>query len=117
LSWLDATIAKASTPVIVNVAHLGLEDGEGGIVQTLEAQPLSVGEYQALKADPSISKLSGEDKQEALGLRMAYEMLAKCDSTLSWGKWKQLPLNVLAQIAGAVVEAVGSPSGGGVLGE
>jgi hypothetical protein len=44
-------------------------------------------------------------------------MLAKCDDTLSWGKWKQLPLNVLAQIAAAVVEAVGSPSGGGVLGE
>lgn len=117
MSWLDATIAKAGEPVTVNVAHLGLEDGDGGIVQTLEAKPLSVGEYQALKAGPDISKLSGEDKAEALGLRMAYEMLAKCDSTLSWGKWKQLPLNVLAQIAAAVVEAVGTPAGGGVLGE
>lgn len=100
----------------MNVAHIGLED-EDGIVQTLQAKPLSVGEYQALKADPSMQKLSGEDKQEALGLRMSYEMLAKCDDNLSWGKWKQLPLNTLAQIAAAVVEAVGSPSGGGVLGE
>jgi hypothetical protein len=116
LSWLDTTIAKAGEPITVNVAHLGLED-EDGIVQTLQAKPLSVGEYQALKADPSMRTLSGEDKQEALGLRMSYEMLAKCDDTLSWGKWKQLPLNVLAQIAAAVVEAVGSPSGGGVLGE
>ena len=116
MSWLDATIAKAGEPITVQVAHIGLED-EDGIVQTLQAKPLSVGEYQALKADPSIHKLSGEDKQEALGLRMSYEMLAKCDTSLSWGKWKQLPLNILAQVAAAVVEAVGSPSGGGVLGE
>jgi len=117
LSWLDTTIAKASAPITVNVAHIGLED-EDGIVQTLQAQPLSVGEYQALKADPSISKLSGEDKSEALGLRMAYEMLAKCDPSLSWAKWKQLPLLTLSSVAAAVVEAVGSPSsGGGALGE
>lgn len=116
MSWLDNTIAKAGEPITVNVAHIGLED-EDGIVQTLQAKPLSVGEYQALKADPSMRTLSGEDKQEALGLRMSYEMLAKCDDTLSWSKWKQLPLNLLAQIAAAVVEAVGSPSGGGVLGE
>ncbi len=100
----------------MDVSHLGLTD-ENGLVDIIQAKPLTVGEYQTLKSAPEVGRLSGEDRTEALGLRMSFEMLSKCDSSLTWSKWKQLPLNVLTGLAQAVVEAVGTPAGGGALGE
>jgi len=98
---------------------VGLVGADGKEVSSLLARPISAAEYQVLKSDPAVLKLSGEDKTEYLGLRMTFEMLKKCDSSLKWGEFQKLPLTLLGAIAQAVVSAVGSPTpdGGGVLGE
>ena len=111
MSWLDNAIEQASTPISVDVSDLGI-----GIDQ-LEIIPLSAAEFQILKQDPEIAKLVGEDRNETLGLRAVFEMVAKCDKSVTWGKWKKLPLVVLGEIATRCTNAVGSPTGGGALGE
>ena len=111
MSWLDSAIEKASEPIVVDVSDLSLD------VESIHVKPLSAAEFQALKSFPDIAKLSGQDKAEVLGLRTVYEMIAKCDDSISWGKFNQLPLNLLAEIANRCTTAVGSPSGGGALGE
>ena len=111
MSWLDTAIEQAGKPVEVDIKDLNFG------VDTLQALPLSAHEYQVLKADPEASKLSGEDRNEYLGIRMVYEMLAKCDPSLSWGKFRQLPVSVLGELANRVSASVGTPDGGGALGE
>ena len=111
VEWLDTAIEKAGSPVEVDVSHLGLE------VQTLQVIPLSAAEFQVLKSEPEIARLEGDDRNEVLGLRVCYEMLAKCDKGLSWKKFRQLPLTLLGAILTAITETVGQPLGGGELGE
>jgi hypothetical protein len=110
MSWLDTAIERASQPITVDVSDLELG------VEHLEVKPLSAAEYQTLKSDPDISKLVGEDRNEMLGIRTVYEMLAKCDSSLSWGKFRRMPLALLGEIATRVTATIGSPTGGGELG-
>ena len=111
MSWLDSAIEKADEPIDVDVSDLGLD------IESIQVKPLSASEFQALKSFPDIAKLSGSDRAEVLGLRTVYEMIAKCDEAISWAKFNRLPLNLLAEIANRCTNAVGSPSGGGVLGE
>ena len=47
---------------------------------------------------------------------MVFEMMQKCDKTLTWDKFNSLPINVLAQLATVINTTVGSADGGGVLG-
>ena len=98
---------------------LGLTQADGKPLNVLMAKPLSAAEYQVLKSEPEIRTLSGDDRTEMLGLRMTFEMLAKCDDSLKWKVFKTLPLQMIAQIAAATSAAVGAPTatGGGVLGE
>ena len=98
---------------------LGMTDENGEELKVIYCRPISAAEYQVLKADPSLKGMSAQDRQEMLGLKMTYEMLKKCDSSLSWGKFQSLPLILIGQIAARVVEAAGmpTPDGGGVLGE
>lgn len=106
MSWLDSAIEQANNPIDVDIEGLGLG------IKTLQAKPLSAAEFQVLKSEPEIARLSGEDRNELLGLRVVYEMLAKCDSELSWNKFRQLPLSKLGELATKVTEAVGSTTEG-----
>lgn len=101
------------------MSGLGLLGEDGKAVETLLAKPLSAAEYQVLKSEPEIRTLSGDDRTEMLGLRMTFEMLAKCDSDLKWKSFKALPLQLIAALAGRVSAIIGTPTatGGGVLGE
>ena len=110
MSWLDNALEKASNSVEIDVRDLGLG------VDTIQAIPLSAAEYQVLKRDPELAGLPEDDKTEALGIRAIFEMLAKCDKSLKWGKFKKLPLQTIGDLATKVTEAVGY-SGGGALGE
>ena len=98
---------------------VGLIGEDGKEVQSVMCRPISAAEYQVLKSDPELKGLSDQDKQQMLGLKMCYEMLRKCDSELTWGKFKTLPLMLIGEIATRVVKAAGTPTldGGGVLGE
>ena len=110
-SWLDSALEQASNRIVVNVADLGLGTDE------IEVLPLSAAEFQAIKADPKIRTIDIADRTEVIGLRVVFEMMAKCDKSLTWGKFNDLPLNLLALIADAVTSAVGdSFDGGGALG-
>ena len=109
-TWLNSALERASNPITVNVSHLGLD------VETLEVKTLSALEFQTLKKDPSIQGLSISDKQEMVGLKTIYEMLAKCDDTLKWGEFQKLPLQLLSELASVVTETVGEANGDGVLG-
>lgn len=119
MSWLNATLEVSSNAIEVNTEGLGLRGEDGKEVKTLMAKPLSAHEYQVLKNDPELRTLVGADKTELLGLKMTFEMLKKCDSSLKWQQFRQLPLSLIAEIAQRVSTAVGSPTedGGGVLGE
>jgi hypothetical protein len=119
LTWLDSTLEQVSSAIEVDVTGLGLTQTDGKPLTVLMAKPLSAAEYQVLKSEPEIRHLSGDDRTEMLGLRMTFEMLAKCDDSLKWKAFKSLPLQMIAQIAASVSAAVGTPSpnGGGVLGE
>ncbi len=109
-AWLNSAIEKASNPITVNVSGLGLD------VDELDVKTLSAVEFQALKSDPRMSKLSLADRQETIGLRTVFEMLKKCDSELQWGEFQKLPLQLLAELAQRITATVGNPDGDGVLG-
>ena len=119
MTWLDSTLEQVSSAIEVDATGLGLTQADGKPLKVLMAKPLSASEYQVLKQEPEIRQLSGDDRTELLGLRMTYEMLAKCDDSLKWKAFKSLPLQMIAQIASRVSAAVGAPTpdGGGVLGE
>jgi hypothetical protein len=116
-SWLDSTLDALDADIVCDIAGLGLIGEDGKDLKTILARPLSAAEYQVLKSNPEIKHLTGDDRTEALGLRMTYEMLAKCDNALNWTQFKNLPLNLLGKVAEKVIAAVGSPAGGGALGE
>ena len=110
MTWLDSAIEKAGNPITVDVSDLDLD------IDSIDVKPLSAAEFQTIKAFPEIAKLHGADKQEVLGLRTVYEMIAKCDDSISWKKFNQLPLTLLGELATRITTAVGT-DGGGALGE
>ena len=118
-SWLDSTLEAASADIEVDMKGVGLMGEDGKEITSIMCRPISAAEYQILKADPELKGMSDTDKQEMLGLKMTYEMLKKCDSSLTWSKFKNLPLILIGEIASRVVKAAGSPipNGGGALGE
>lgn len=112
MSWLDTAIEEVGQSVEVDVSHLGLG------TDTIMVIPLSTSEYQVLKSSPEVVKHTmKEDRDEALGLQMVALMMQKCDSSVTWNKLKKLPLSTLGALSQAIMNAIGSPSGGGVLGE
>lgn len=111
MSWVAAALEKAKEAVDLDVEHLGLMDG-GEKLLNLQMMPLSMAEYQVLKSDPEIRKLTGRDRDELLGVRMAFEMLKKCDSSLNWKEFQTLPIATLTGIAVATAEALGGTDGG-----
>ena len=110
MSWIEPAIDNASQPIEIDVKDLCMG------VDTLSVIPLSATEYQALKAHPDAIRISGDDKNEYLGMRMVYEMLHKCDNNLKWGQFQQLPIQLLGAISTRVTDAIGD-LGGGALGE
>lgn len=116
MSWVDSEIEKSASAVEVNVEHLGLTGEDGKVVTTIEVLPLSAAEYQTLKSDPELKGLSADDKQELLGLKLVHLMIQKCDSSVTWAKFRKLPLQRITALATAVTAAVGL-DGGGALGK
>ena len=110
MAWLDTALEQAATPISVDVSDLDLGQ------DTIEVMPLSAAEYQAIKTHPDLRGLTGDDRNESLGLRVVHEMLSKCDSTITWSKFIKLPLSLLTVLTQRIMAAIGS-DGGGVLGE
>ena len=115
-SWMNKALEKARLPIAIDVTDIGLEDENGKAVQELVCVPLSMGEYQVLKAEPEIAKLKGTDRDELLGIRMTFEMLAKADESLRWSDYKNLPIQTLTSLAGKIAGVIGGETSG-VLGE
>ena len=115
-SWMNRALEKASQPMMVDVSEVGLEDDAGNPVTELMVVPLTMGEYQVLKAEPEIAKMKGADRDELLGIRMTFEMLKKADDSLNWRDYKALPLDILTALAGKIAGVL-SGGEGGVLGE
>jgi hypothetical protein len=111
MTWLDNALEQATQPISVDISTLGLD------TDTLDVLPLSASEFSALRSHPDISKLKAEtERNEALGMRVIYEMLAKCDSDMNWQKFNGLPISLLTQLTQLIMAAVGNIDGGGVVG-
>ncbi len=113
MSWLDSAIEQSTTPIVVDVSHLNIKDGDG-VLDEIHCLPLSANEYQVLKAHPEMRSLKKEDdKMEKLGLLVTFEMMRKCDSSLSFTKFKQLPLTLLNDLSTAILSASRGDGGTG----
>ena len=111
MSWLDNALEKAAQPISVDISELNLG------TDTINILPLSASEFSALRSNPDISKLKNEtERNEALGMRVIYEMIAKCDSEMNWQKFNSLPLNMLTQLTQIIMTAIGDIDGGGAVG-
>lgn len=108
--WLNSALERASNPITVNVADLGLE------VDELQVKTLSAAEFQTMKKDPAVSNMNLSDRQEYMGLKTIFEMLAKCDDSLKWSEFQKLPLQLLSELATRITDTVGNLDGEGVLG-
>lgn len=106
MSWVEKAIEDSKAEILIDVRELDLG------IETIPCLPLTMAEYQTLKADPEIRKLTGRDKDELLGVKMAFEMLKKCDDSLNWKTFVQLPIATLTAIAVACAEAMGGADGG-----
>jgi hypothetical protein len=103
MTWIDNIIEQASEPIIVVVNHLELG------IDEIKVLPLSVKEYNGLKQNPELKGLSEEDRAERLGMLMVFEMMMKCDKTLTWESFQRLPLTVIGQLTTSIMEAVNGP--------
>ena len=112
MSWIDGAIESGNAPIDVDVSDLDLD------VDVIQVKPISANEYNLLKQDPEVTKITDEqDRMEILGMLTVCTMLKKCDNTISWGKFRQMPLTLISKLATLCTEAVGTDGGGGVLGE
>lgn len=112
MSWVDSVIEQMKSPIEVDVSHLKMKDGDGNIVQTIEVLPLSANEYQTLKMHPYMREAKGlDDKTERLGLIVTYEMIRKCDDSMNFNKFKQLPLHLLNDLSTAILAATRGSDG------
>jgi len=113
MSWLDSAIEQSTEPIIVEVGHLGIRDGEG-VLQEIQCLPLSANEYQVLKAHPEMRKLKdGDDRIERLGMLVTFEMMRKCDNSLTFKKFKELPLQLLNDLSTSILTASRGDGGSG----
>lgn len=103
MTWIDNVIEKASEPMVVVVKHLDIG------VDEIHCLPLSVKEYNGLKLNPELIGLSDEDRAEKLGMLMVFEMMLKCDNTLTWDSFQRMPLTVIGQLTTAIMGAVNVP--------
>ena len=103
MTWIDNVIEKASEPIVVVVKHLDIG------VDEIHCLPLSVKEYNGLKLNPELIGLSDEDRAEKLGMLMVFEMMLKCDNTLTWDSFQRMPLTVIGQLTTAIMGAVNVP--------
>lgn len=103
MTWIDNVIEKASEPMVVVVKHLDIG------VDEIQCLPLSVKEYNGLKLNPELIGLSDEDRAEKLGMLMVFEMMLKCDNTLTWDSFQRMPLTVIGQLTTAIMGAVNVP--------
>ena len=103
MTWIDNVIEQASEPMIVVVKHLDIG------VDEIKCLPLSVKEYNGLKLNPELIGLSDEDRAEKLGMLMVFEMMLKCDNTLTWDSFQRMPLTVIGQLTTAIMGAVNVP--------
>jgi len=120
-NWLHATVLNGREIQYIDVEEINLPDGHGGHLKVLPAIPLTVSEFNVLKAHPKVRNLSNQnDRNETLGMLSVYQCLSKADPTLKESEFWSLPLGVLGQIAEKVTDVLGGSSkatGGGVLGE
>ncbi len=106
MSWIDSAIEQSSTPMACDVAHLHISTEDQGFLKVIEFLPLTAAEYQVLKSHPEIRGVTNpDDKLERLGLLVTYEMMRKCDDSLDWKKFKQLPLTLLNDLSTAILAA------------
>lgn len=113
MSWVDGEIEKSTSEIEVDVSHLEMKGEDGKIIPTIHVLPLSAAEYQTMKADPEIKRISSaEDRQELMGLKLVHLMIQKCDSAITWKKFQQLPLQRITMLAQAVTSSVGMDAGG-----
>ncbi len=103
MTWLDTAIERASEPITVDVKPLNMG------VDEIQVLPLSMKEYNGLKSNPELLNISEDDKAEKLGMLMVFEMMVKCDATLTWNKFQQLPLSLIAELTSAIMESVSTP--------
>ena len=96
----------------MDVSHLGLKG-----TKEIQVVPLTASEYQVLKSHPELRGLEGEDRVEAMGLRMIFTMMEKCDGTLTYDRFLQLPLILIGDLTATILAATGTAGGGGALGE
>jgi len=112
-NWLDSALAQSGEPIDVDVLDLGIKHG-AGLLEQIQVLPLSAAEYQVLKSHPDIRNLkNGEDRTEMLGLLVTFEMMSKCDVTLNWTTFKQLPLTLLNDLSTAILTATRGEGGEG----
>ena len=103
MSWLDTALEKASEPVVVDVRPLNIG------VDEIQVLPLSVNEYNGLKANPELRGLSEEEKTERLGFLMVFEMMLKCDSSLTLDKFNRLPLTLIGELTQLIMGSMTNP--------
>ena len=103
MTWIDNVIEKASEPMVVVVKHLDIG------VDEITCLPLSVKEYNGLKLNPELIGLSEEDRAEKLGMLMVFEMMLKCDKSLTWDSFQRMPLTIIGQLTTAIMGAVNVP--------
>lgn len=110
--WVDGVIESMKMPLEVQVSHLGIRDESGELVESLMVLPLSANEFQVLKAHPDMKKVKGyEERAERLGLLVTFEMLRKCDKSVTLSKFKQLPLQLLNDLSTAIMGATRGSDG------
>jgi hypothetical protein len=103
MTWIDNIIEQASEPMTVVVKHLNIG------VDEIQVLPLSVKEYNGLKANPELLGLNAEDRAERLGMLMVFEMMLKCDKSLTWESFQRMPLTIIGQLTSAIMDAVNVP--------
>jgi hypothetical protein len=106
MSWIDSAIEQSSSPMDCDVKHLRISNEGEGFIEVIQFLPLTAHEYQVLKAHPEIRSVTNpDDKLERLGLLVTFEMMRKCDASLDWKKFKQLPLTLLNDLSTAILAA------------
>lgn len=104
--WIDSVIDSMKNPIEVQVSHLNLKNEEGELIEKISVLPLSANEFQVLKSHPDMRDLKNhEDRAERLGLLVTFEMIRKCDSSVTLAKFKQLPLQLLNDLSTAIMNA------------
>ena len=98
MNWLESAVAQSNAPLDVDITTLGVMH-DNGPVTTIQVCPVSAAEYQTLKAHPEVRGLTGDDRDERLGMVVTFEMMRKADNELKWDTFKQMPIQLLNELA------------------